>query len=331
MASRGVVLRPPLERTSSASFDPFHSFNVLMLSLLLAVSALEILLAHRVHLVGIGKVFAEWKPAGIVAVALVYVRWRPLPRLSAACELCLWEALFSPVLKGLIEVAARSPYPLVDNQLSAIDRRMHLNTWSIVHAASRWPLVSIAFSLIYATLPLMLFAATILPAAFGRVTASRRFVLGIALALLLTASLFAVGPAAGPWTVEKLQPTLDQQHVGQYLQLLKAKGPATFDLDNAALVSFPSFHVVLAILSAVAIGSLRRLRGFAFVLAALICISTLTTGWHYIADVLGGLAVSFITVGATRRLVPQTSSEEGLRTSLAWEQGSSPDTDGAAA
>jgi membrane-associated phospholipid phosphatase len=56
---------------------------------------------------------------------------------------------------------------------------------------------------------------------------------------------------------------------------------------------------VLAILSAVALGTIRRLRAWSWVLAGLICISAITTGWHYGIDILGGIILTVVTMIAT--------------------------------
>ena len=87
-----------------------------------------------------------------------------------------------------------------------------------------------------------------------------------------------------------------------YLIRLKSSAPVELDMNNAGIVSFPSFHVVLAILSAVALSSIRRLRAWAWALAALICISAVTTGWHYGIDILGGLILAILTMIATSRI-----------------------------
>jgi membrane-associated phospholipid phosphatase len=60
--------------------------------------------------------------------------------------------------------------------------------------------------------------------------------------------------------------------------------------------------VVLANLSALALSSVRRLRAVAWLLAALVCVSTVLTGWHYGVDVLGGLLVAMMTALAVRRI-----------------------------
>jgi membrane-associated phospholipid phosphatase len=73
-------------------------------------------------------------------------------------------------------------------------------------------------------------------------------------------------------------------------------------MDHAGIVSFPSFHVVLAILSAVALSCIRPLRAPVWILAAMICASTIVTGWHYAIDILGGLVVAMISIPVANRI-----------------------------
>ncbi len=75
------------------------------------------------------------------------------------------------------------------------------------------------------------------------------------------------------------------------------------DMDIAAIVSFPSFHVVLALLSAAALWPYRKLRLALVALCAAICVSTVTTGWHYVIDLVGGLAVTLAAQPAANALL----------------------------
>jgi len=62
--------------------------------------------------------------------------------------------------------------------------------------------------------------------------------------------------------------------------------------------------VVLAVLSAFALRRTRVVRVFAWVLCGLVCIATITTGWHYLIDVLAGLVLSAAALWLAARLEP---------------------------
>jgi len=46
------------------------------------------------------------------------------------------------------------------------------------------------------------------------------------------------------------------------------------------------------------------LRAIAWTLSVLIAVSTFTTGWHYLIDVLGGLALTAIAAAAAAMILP---------------------------
>ena len=66
------------------------------------------------------------------------------------------------------------------------------------------------------------------------------------------------------------------------------------------MICFPSFHTILAVLAAIALWPLPRLRWMAAVWGTLIVVSTVTTGTHYLIDVLAGFAVAMVAQVAAR-------------------------------
>ena len=211
--------------------------------------------------------------------------------------------LFS-LLSLLIQIAGRSPYPLVDRRLNAIDAGMHFQTASMVHLVARFPPLVAALNNAYAVEPIFVICAVLVPPFCGLTIASRRFVTALILASLLTAILFIFMPAAGPWITQPLQANSKQADITAYLISLKSPGPVRLNAVNDGIVSFPSFHVVYAILSAVALGSIRWLRAPVWIFAAIICISTITSGWHYGIDVLAGIILSIIVIWLARQIEP---------------------------
>jgi membrane-associated phospholipid phosphatase len=150
-------------------------------------------------------------------------------------------------------------------------------------------------------------AALVVSVFEGKREPAQRLVIAYAVAALTTIVVFALYPAAGPWTVYPFKASADQLLVQSTLALLKTSGPLRQDIAHCGLVAFPSFHVAQCILTAIAFWHSPWLRVPAAVLAILMCISTVTTGWHYVIDVIGGVAVAifaqFVAVWVFRQWV----------------------------
>jgi membrane-associated phospholipid phosphatase len=277
-------------------------FNCLMAWTVVILVPAEIALAKIVHLSGLTQLLDIGPGLLILFLAWCYCRWRPLPKLIDLAELVIWSGLFTNIVALLIQLAGRSNRPLQDHALANMDAWMHFNTAFFVHLVTKCPALLMATFLSYQSLPILSIAAIIIPPICGHANASRRYVLSIVISAIITAALFALWPAAGPWTTESFPPTKAQAGVTAYLAVLDSRAPVVMDTLNSGVVSFPSFHVVLAILSAFALASIRPLRAPAWILAALICASTVLTGWHYGIDVIGGLAVAIVSIAIPRRI-----------------------------
>lgn len=292
------TLPPPASVTAPTSWRRYATpFDCRIGLLLLILIPADFILAARFHLSGLSHYTNIWPSLVTLLVLLWYCRWRPLPKLIDTCQLTFWAILLIDVLSLLIQVAGRSPYPLADRQLGAIDARMHFQT-------VRLPTLAAVLNIAYGLTGLLMLSAILLPPIYGHTVVAHRYITGVVLAAIVTAVLFALVPAAGPWTTEPFQPTHRQADIAAYLTRLKSPGPVQLEPDLGGSVSFPSFHTVLAILSAAALGSIRRLRIPAWGLATLICISTITTGWHYAIDVLAGIVLSIATLWLAKHIEP---------------------------
>jgi membrane-associated phospholipid phosphatase len=302
-STNGILIAAQPKSASHGPLTAVMRFNCAMIAILGLLSLGALSLAHIVHYdrLGLVIVILPWfTPLTIVAWLC---HWAAYPRLRDLMLCVIWSLLLFVISGPLVEITGRSSFPLVDSALAAIDAHL-FQTRIIVQCVRAFPGLRRTSDLVYALFsPPLYIAPLLLPCLCGYPRAARRYVFAVAVAVLLTLALFAIWPAAGPWTVEGFQPSKEQAATQSYLQALKSAQPSQAGLKPAAIVSFPSFHTVLAVLSAIAFWQFGRGRWFVLAVSVAVCISTITTGWHYIIDVVGGIAVAFAAWEAAARLI----------------------------
>ena len=235
-----------------------------------------------------------------LGAAAAYCRWANFDRLLQSCLLVLWSCVLSFLLKFPMYLAARFRAPLKDHVLSQIDHGLGFDAVTLVHGMAHHPWIRVFFSLSYSALfPLMVLAA-ILPAVRYRFQAVKELIVATSFATIVGAVLFRFVPAIGPWSVHGYAPSTAQLRCQDLLLSLRSNTTHVLDLNESGIVCFPSFHTLLAVVSCVALWSIKPLRIPAAVLASCVVLSTLTTGWHYLVDVIGGLLLAILSIAVAR-------------------------------
>ena len=274
--------------------DPMRRFNRLIacVSAFLIITVIVLLPVAQLRI----SIFLVTLPAPLLIGAFaVWSQVVSCPRLRDASLLCFWALLITVCIGSLVWVAARTPIALVDLRLANFDHSIGLETNMAVQAAAFHPRVAKVLAAIYTLMIPFSLAALIISVFEGKREPAQRLVIAYAAAALTTIAGFALYPAAGPWTVYRFAPSPEQMLVQSTLALLKTSGPLRQSIARCGLVAFPSFHVAQCILTAIALWHSRWLRFPAAVLAILMCISTVTTGWHYVIDVIGGVTVAIFS------------------------------------
>lgn len=235
-----------------------------------------------------------------LGVAAGYCRWAKFDRLLQSCLLVLWSCVLSFLLKFPMYLAARFRSPLKDHALAEIDQAFGFNASTLVHFMASHPWLRTLFTLSYdALFPLMVLGA-LLPAVRYRFQAVKELIVATSFATIVGAVIFRFVPAIGPWAVYGYAPSVSQLRCQDLLLTLRSNSPHVLNLNESGIVCFPSFHTLLAVVSCVALWSIRPLRIPAVVVASSIVLSTLTTGWHYLVDVIGGLLLTILSIAAAR-------------------------------
>lgn len=209
-----------------------------------------------------------------------------------------WALILAVILPFSVDATARLGMPLQDANLVRIDRAFGFNVLEITAWASHHWLGSV-INRTYPLLLLLLPVAAFGPALAGKWAEARDFVAANIAAFVIGLAAFALIPAIGPWYGYHVAGGLEQIRCQTDLLLLRVPGPYIF--HPAGIVCFPSFHVIWAILCARALWGFRFLRFPVILLSGMIILSTLTTGWHYFADVLAGAIVAALSISLSAR------------------------------
>ena len=290
---------PQIQSGSSLSFHLLMAYACSALVLIdwvaCRMTAIQI---HGVSNLAIGIVFAG------AAVFTIASFWHEKGRtdLRDAILTIPWMFFLAAALPLLVLAAARFNMPLQDTNLTHLDRLFGVSVPQITSWASRHWLGR----LINGTYPLLnslFIVSALLPAFMGKVECAQQFVLANLIAFAVGLSLFALFPAIGPWYGYGVPPTPGQMQC--QTSILLFRGPGHIVSQLAAIICFPSFHVMWAIFCAAALWGFRVLRIPVAVFSTMIVLSTVTTGWHYVTDVVGGIVIAglslFAVGGYTRK------------------------------
>jgi hypothetical protein len=211
-----------------------------------------------------------------------------------------WAVLLAVTLPPLVLAAARLDRPLADATLTRADLLFGMNVPQIMSWTSRHWLGTLV-NRSYPLLSPLLTLSVLLPALTGKVKNAQQFVLANLIAFFIGLPLFALLPAIGPWYGYSFTATPGQIECQSAILLFRAPGHSVANLG--AIICFPSFHVIWAIFCVAALWGFRLLRIPVALLSGMIIVSTVTTGWHYAIDVLGGVVVAGISLAVASTFI----------------------------
>ncbi|HEY2472541.1 MAG TPA: phosphatase PAP2 family protein [Terracidiphilus sp.] len=200
-----------------------------------------------------------------------------------------WTLTIAALITQAAPTTATFAFPLRDDLWRDLDARLGINIPAIMSfsAHHRWVDVALTNSYNWSLHPLIL-AAIFLPTLLGKRVAAQRFVLVNVLSFVVALPFMLFLPAIGPWVGWHFPPSEVQRQCQATIHELR-QGSLVIKNTFGGIVCLPSFHVFWAVVSAHALYPFRLLRYPAVLVACLITISTMTTGWHYGVDVLAGL------------------------------------------
>ncbi|PKP87500.1 MAG: hypothetical protein CVT78_10440 [Alphaproteobacteria bacterium HGW-Alphaproteobacteria-17] len=257
-----------------------------------------------------------WSRALVAAMAAVLtlgyctVRFRPLIATALGFVLALQLGSLFGAATGYLVYSAGADFPLIDAELYSVDRTLGFDWYAMLRWFADYPLLVKLTRVAYdqaGTQIAFIFLTLILVRQHDRLM---KLVTAQFLALLIVHVIAIFLPAIGAYGYLGLS---SADHPGMALtseghtvaQVMQLRSGELFDLSTArmmGLITFPSFHTVLALQSAWAFWQVRVLRWPAAAFNFLVWVGTLLHGSHHLTDTIAGAAVAIFGIYAAHRL-----------------------------
>jgi hypothetical protein len=292
---------PTTEVTKPAQAIKAVSDRALVLIAVLGAAA--VLMAFVVVQSGLDVKLSEFFPFVVIAGGLCllagYARYRKMdPRVGDAATL-VSAGILSLLLCGLISnIGLRLRAPTIDAALAQADAFLGWDVSRAVPAFAGYPWLIDGLALAYNLSGPLVAASIFVTLLFGRTSKAWELLVTTVISMQVIAAISIMAPARGAmayFDLLHLQGNGLPRGAGVYhleaFDHLHAGTDARFGIaDMSGLVTFPSFHTVLALLIAQALSGTRfYLLGIGLSTATIV--STIPIGGHYVIDIVAGTMI----------------------------------------
>lgn len=297
-ASAGSHLR----RMSAGLASPGREFWALV-AVLIVLDALW-LAAAGIRLAPTGLLAVSGAVAVLLGLALLFSAVKPEPKLRAMALSSAYLAAFTTAAAVLHYLSATLALPFADPALARFEAALGFDWRGWVGFLADHPDLSWPLALAYHTSGPQVGLVVIALSAMSRVARLWAYARLFTLALLAAIAVSAVFPAIGPYAYYAPQ-AYPQGHIETVgalwhldaLHALRDGAMSSLALSEIrGLVTFPSFHACLAVLTAWALAPVPVIGPLALLLNAAIIVATLGAGGHYLPDVVAGTVMGMVLV-----------------------------------
>ncbi|WP_375274183.1 phosphatase PAP2 family protein [Methylorubrum thiocyanatum] len=297
-ASAGSHLR----RMSAGLASPGGEFWALV-AVLIVLDALW-LAAAGIRLAPTGLLAVSGAVAVLLGLALLFSAVKPEPKLRAMALSSAYLAAFTTAAAVLHYLSATLALPFADPALARFEAALGFDWRGWVGFLADHPDLSWPLALAYHTSGPQVGLVVIALSAMSRVARLWAYARLFTLALLAAIAVSAVFPAIGPYAYYAPQ-AYPQGHIETVgalwhldaLHALRDGAMSSLALSEIrGLVTFPSFHACLAVLTAWALAPVPVIGPLALLLNAAIIVATLGAGGHYLPDVVAGTVMGMVLV-----------------------------------
>jgi membrane-associated phospholipid phosphatase len=290
------------------SFRVFPSTPLWICLALIALADLVAMSVGGFRLVGFGSAVIAAVCAGAAGLGFLYAIVRPDERLSALAFGGAYLIAFTFAGAILSYLGTSLGLPLLDSHLARADAALGLDWLAILESVDARPMVGKLLRLAYDSSMPQIAAAFLVLTATRQLTRLADFLTLFTVTSLVTILASSLLPAAGAFVFFD-PPAALRDVVGhdagiwhlQHFEALRSGAKRVIDPgDIQGLVTFPSFHTALAVITAWAFWRTRYLAVPLLGLNLLVIASTVPVGGHYAVDVLAGIAVAAAAIASLR-------------------------------
>lgn len=210
--------------------------------------------------------------------------------------------------------------PLVDAQLSAIDRALGFDWPALIEMVSRHTWIADASTFFYKSSMLFMMAMLFYLGATNRIDRVEEFVMLLIFAGILNGVIAGSLPAAGAYVhynpahelVKLITPTTDAAYMKEFFELREGEVRQLAIGRSKGLMTFPSFHTVFSLIMVFALRGTGWVFAFAVVFNLGIIASTPIDGGHHLIDVIAGFALALFAAGITVRCADWLTTREPI-------------------
>ncbi|WP_232628497.1 phosphatase PAP2 family protein [Methylobacterium sp. Leaf118] len=248
----------------------------------------------------------------LLAAAFLCSAVKPEPKLRAMALSSAYLLAFTAAVAVLHVLAAMLALPLADAGLARIERALGFDGPAYLAFLADHPGLAHGLALAYHSSGPQIGLVVVVLSAVGRTRRLWTFARLFSLSLLACVLLSALFPAAGTYAHHAAGrlPDGHLETIGAlwHLDALRALREGSLDTialsEIRGLVTFPSFHACLAVLTAWALAPLPGIGPLAVVLNAAIVVAAIGAGGHYLPDILAGAGLAGVLVALHRRRRP---------------------------
>ncbi|WP_082552720.1 phosphatase PAP2 family protein [Methylobacterium sp. Leaf456] len=228
------------------------------------------------------------------------------PKLRAMALSSAYLVAVTTALAVLHVLAAMPALPLADDALAGIETALGFDGPAYLAFLAAHPDIAHALALAYHSSGPQIGLVVIVLSACGRTGRLWAFARLFTLALTACILVSAFVPAAGTYAAAQARPTGELETVGAlwHLDMLRALRDGSFHtlslFEIRGLVTFPSFHASLAVLTGWALKPVPVIGPLAILLNATIIVAAIGAGGHYLPDVMAGAGLAFVLVAMRR-------------------------------